>query len=62
MALSNLWGSYFSRIEPNGAMSKPFRRGAYNRVTLRVGETIGPEQCQPETLRQRVLGLLERQA
>ena len=59
MALSHLWGSYFSRIEPQGAMSKPFRRGVFNRVILRVGEPIGPEQCQPESLRQRVQNLLE---
>jgi hypothetical protein len=25
MALTNLWGSYFSRIEQGGAMVRPFR-------------------------------------
>jgi hypothetical protein len=28
MALTNLWGSYFSRIEQGGAMVRPFRRWA----------------------------------
>ena len=27
MALTNLWGSFFSRIEKDGAMVRPFRRG-----------------------------------
>ena len=37
MALTNLWGSYFSRIEQGGAMVRPFRRGLFNRVGLNVG-------------------------
>ena len=41
MALTNLWGSYFSRIEQvNGqavAMVRPFRRGVLSRVELHVG-------------------------
>ena len=58
MALSNLWGSYFSRVEPQGAMTKPFRRGLFNRVALRVGEPLPPEECQPARLQQRVQSLL----
>jgi len=37
MGLSQLWGSFFSRIENGTAMRRPFRRGMYNKVTLRVG-------------------------
>ncbi|MEN9984187.1 MAG: hypothetical protein RI918_2156, partial [Pseudomonadota bacterium] len=37
MALTNLWGSYFSRIEQDGAMVRPFRRGVFSRVGLNVG-------------------------
>ncbi|MOA69566.1 hypothetical protein D3C78_1978270 [compost metagenome] len=62
MALTNLWGSYFSRIELRGgervAMAKPFRRGFFSRVGLRVGHPVAPQEVQPETLRQRVAGLL----
>ncbi|MGF6210873.1 1-acyl-sn-glycerol-3-phosphate acyltransferase [Comamonas sp. 4034] len=60
MALSNLWGSYFSRVEPKGAMTRPFRRGLFNRVTLRVGEPLPPEQCQPARLQERVRSLLDQ--
>jgi 1-acyl-sn-glycerol-3-phosphate acyltransferase len=58
MALVNLWGSYFSRIELRGgqnvAMAKPFRRGFYSRVGLNVGTAVPPAEVQPELLRQRV--------
>jgi 1-acyl-sn-glycerol-3-phosphate acyltransferase len=62
MALVNLWGSYFSRIELRGgqnvAMAKPFRRGFYSRVGLNVGNAAAPADVQPELLRQRVSVLL----
>jgi len=62
MALTNLWGSYFSRIEQvNGekvAMVRPFRRGFFSRVGLNVGAPIAPEQAQPEGLRAQVAVLL----
>jgi 1-acyl-sn-glycerol-3-phosphate acyltransferase len=58
MALTNLWGSYFSRVEEKGAMVRPFRRGAFNRVGLNVGEPVAPAQVQPELLRSRVATLL----
>jgi 1-acyl-sn-glycerol-3-phosphate acyltransferase len=60
MALTNLWGSYFSRIEKNGAMVRPFRRGAFNRVGLNVGAPIAANQVQPATLKGRVAQLLSR--
>ncbi|NPC58778.1 MFS transporter [Caenimonas soli] len=58
MALTNLWGSYFSRVEQGGAMVRPFRRGLFNRVGLNVGPAIPPALVQPEALRQQVAQLL----
>jgi len=62
MALSNLWGSYFSRIElvdgKNVAMSRPFRRGLFNPVGLQVGPAIAGREVQPELLHDRVAALL----
>ena len=62
MALTHLWGSYFSRIEraqgEPTAMVKPFRRGLFNRVGLNVGPAVMPEDATPDGLRERVAGLL----
>lgn len=58
MALTNLWGSYFSRIEKGGAMVRPFRRGFYSRVGLNVGSPVAPAEVQPTLLRERVQKLL----
>lgn len=62
MALSNLWGSYFSRIEVRGgknvAMAKPFRRGLFSSVGLHVGSAMPPAEVAPDALRQRVSALL----
>jgi 1-acyl-sn-glycerol-3-phosphate acyltransferase len=58
MALTNLWGSYFSRIEEKGAMARPFRRGMFNRVGLNVGPAIPAGQVEPATLHARVAQLL----
>ena len=58
MALTNLWGSYFSRIEQGGAMVRPFRRGFYSRVGLNVGRPVAPAEVQPMLLRERVQVLL----
>ncbi len=62
MALTNLWGSFFSRIELRGgepvAMVKPFRRGFFSRVGLNVGAAVAPAEVRPELLQQRVGGLL----
>ncbi len=59
MALTNLWGSYFSRIEKDGAMVRPFRRGVFNRVGLNVGHALPAPQVTPEQLHQRVGALLQ---
>lgn len=65
MALSNLWGSYFSRIEVRDgervAMVRPFRRGFFSRVGLRVGSAMARAEVQPESLQRRVSGLLGSQ-
>jgi 1-acyl-sn-glycerol-3-phosphate acyltransferase len=62
MALSNLWGSFFSRIEvrqgQNVAMVRPFRRGLLSRVGLAVGQPIAARQTSPELLREQVSRLL----
>ncbi|MBP6405433.1 MAG: MFS transporter [Ramlibacter sp.] len=62
MALTNLWGSYFSRVEQvkgeQVAMVRPFRRGVFSRVGLNVGEAVAPAQVQMESLRAQVAGLL----
>jgi len=57
MALTNLWGSFFSRIEQGGAMVRPFRRGLLSRVGLNAGPAMAAAQVQPEILRARVMAL-----
>jgi 1-acyl-sn-glycerol-3-phosphate acyltransferase len=59
MALTNLWGSFFSRVEKGNAMVKPFRRGLFSRVGLNAGPALAPAEVQPEVLRARVAALLE---
>lgn len=62
MALTNLWGSYFSRIELVGgkptAMAKPFRRGMFNRVGLNVGVPVAAGEVQLEGVREKVAVLM----
>ena len=58
MALTNLWGSYFSRVEKGNAMVRPFRRGVFSRVGLNVGSAMDASHLQPETLQSRVAILL----
>ncbi|RYX92276.1 MAG: MFS transporter [Comamonadaceae bacterium] len=57
MALTNLWGSYFSRVEKGNAMVRPFRRGFFSRVGLNVGSAVQPAEVQPAMLQTRVAGL-----
>jgi 1-acyl-sn-glycerol-3-phosphate acyltransferase len=58
MALTNLWGSYFSRIERRQgeptAMVRPFRRGLFNRVGLNVGVAMPSEGITPDGLQRRI--------
>jgi len=62
MALTNLWGSFFSRVELlNGkrvAMVRPFRRGVFSRVGLNVGMPLAPEDVQPALLHAQVQKLV----
>lgn len=62
MALTNLWGSYFSRVEvrrgEQTAMVRPWRRGIFNRVGLNVGAPIAPSAVTPQGLQQQVVDLL----
>lgn len=60
MALTNLWGSFFSRIEQGGAMVRPFRRGLFNRVGLNIGAPVPASAVQPERLQSDVAGLLAK--
>ena len=59
MALTNLWGSFFSRVEKGVAMSKPFRRGFLSRVGLNVGKPVDPVDVETVSLRVKVNLLLD---
>ena len=58
MALTNLWGSFFSRVENGNAMVKPFRRGAFSRVGLNVGPPLKMTSITPDILQSEVAQLL----
>jgi 1-acyl-sn-glycerol-3-phosphate acyltransferase len=58
LALTNLWGSYFSRIERGQAMVKPFRRGLWNRIGLLAAPALPAAAVTPERLREEVAALL----
>jgi 1-acyl-sn-glycerol-3-phosphate acyltransferase len=55
MALSGLWGSFFSRSCEGKAMRR--WRGAFSRIALVVGAPIPPSQVTLDLLRERVLAL-----
>ncbi|WP_225782606.1 MFS transporter [Xenophilus sp. Marseille-Q4582] len=63
MALTHLWGSFFSRIEvregQNVAMVRPFRRGLFSRVGLNIGAAMAPAEQAPAAMQQRVAALLK---
>ncbi|MBX3609504.1 MAG: MFS transporter [Hydrogenophaga sp.] len=62
MGLTNLWGSYFSRVEvregQNVAMVRPFRRGFFNRVGLTVGTGVPAGDVTPDLLHRQVAALV----
>nr|WP_319566762.1 MFS transporter [uncultured Rhodoferax sp.] len=58
MALTNLWGSFFSRVGKGAAMVRPFRRGMFSRVGLNVGAAMAAGEVQPGVLRERVAVLM----
>jgi len=60
VALHNLWGSFFSRIEGGTAMVKPLRRGVFSVVGLTGSPALAPEQVSIELLQARVQGLLDQ--
>ena len=62
MALGNLWGSFFSRVEGGQAMVKPLRRGFWSRVSLTVDAPLPAALVTPEALQARVQQLLGRSA
>jgi 1-acyl-sn-glycerol-3-phosphate acyltransferase len=57
VALQNLWGSYFSRIE-GSAMARPFRRGLFSRVGLVAGSALPAPSVSPDALHAQVSALL----
>ncbi|WP_234086991.1 MFS transporter [Azonexus sp. R2A61] len=56
MALSGLWGSFFSRID-GAAMQRPFRRGPFSPIRLRVGAPLAAAEATPAGLFEIVRGL-----
>lgn len=59
MALSGLWGSFFSR-KYGRAMSRPFVRGFFSRVSLSIGAPLDPAGLTPQQMREAVMALRER--
>ena len=58
MALSGLWGSFFSHKGGKALTRLP--RRFWSRIKLAVGEAVAPQQVRAEDLRERVLALRER--
>jgi len=56
LALSGLWGSFFSRVDGE-AMKSPFRRGLFARITLRAGPPVAATEASPKMLHAQVLAL-----
>jgi 1-acyl-sn-glycerol-3-phosphate acyltransferase len=56
MALSGLWGSFFSRRDGR-AMTRPFRRGIFSPIALKVGEEQAPQTVTPEALQGLTLAM-----
>ena len=58
MALNNLWGSFFSRVEQGKAMVQPFRRGLWSRVGLQVGAPLDGSGLSLDALQAQVRALM----
>jgi 1-acyl-sn-glycerol-3-phosphate acyltransferase len=58
VALVNLWGSTFSRIEGGKAMARPLRRGLFSRVEVIAGPALPAALVTPERLQSAVGTLL----
>jgi 1-acyl-sn-glycerol-3-phosphate acyltransferase len=59
VALQNLWGSFFSRVEQGHAMVRPFRRGLFSRVGLHAGAAMPAADLTLPALQERVQQLLD---
>jgi 1-acyl-sn-glycerol-3-phosphate acyltransferase len=57
LALRNLWGSFFSRVD-GAAMTRPFRRGLFSPVGVVAGDPLPAAAVTPALLRDRVGALL----
>ncbi len=56
MALRGLWGSFFSR--KNGpAMTRPFRRGVFNRIELLTADPVAATEVTPQRLQETVAAM-----
>ena len=60
VALQNLWGSSFSRVDGGATLSRPLRRGLFNRVGLVAGPALPANQVTPEGLQAQVRALLQQ--
>jgi len=56
LALRGLWGSFFSRKD-GPAMTRPLRRGLFNRIELVAGAPLAPAAATPAALQARVAAL-----
>ena len=56
MALSGMWGSFFSRKD-GPAMSRPFRRGLLSKVALKVAPEWAPQTVTSDGLQQATAAL-----
>ena len=56
IALSGLWGSFFSRMGGR-AMTRPFRRWPFAKIGLTVAPAVAPAAATPEELQRIVAGL-----
>ena len=56
MAITGLWGSFFSRIDGR-TMRRPFRRGLFSRIGLHAGPPLLAAEATPEKLRLGVQAL-----
>lgn len=59
VAIHGLWGSFFSKAENGKAMSKPFRRGAFNKIALASRPLIPAQEASPEHLQTVTQELLD---
>ena len=59
VALLDLWGSSFSRIEGGRALARPLRRGLFSRIGVAVAAPMPARGLTPEALQHQVQHLLD---